>query len=261
MDTPILVIDDDGEVQPTRIKEQRLPSNQAISQFTKQPEPIREPQVVEAPLIEINQKPDEKQIRLINIKRNLDIAAQIESNLMDQTRTLSMRSVEKQPSLITQNQLQDDAQFQEMSSGNSRKSTALLRNMAMSPQQINDVDRISLKRSQNVSTVDPRIIEAYQINSTQPRSLIRINIHRLIKITLNKNYLGNLQKATITNRDSYSYLSKTHNGNYGNQKYVLASLPNQNKPANTYSSSHKRNAVTYSYKGFKFVTTSTINYT
>lgn len=54
VDTPILVIDDDEEVQPTRIKEQRLPSNQAISQFTKQPEPIREPQVVEAPSIEIN---------------------------------------------------------------------------------------------------------------------------------------------------------------------------------------------------------------
>lgn len=117
--------------------------------------------------------------------------------------------------------------------GNSRKSTALLRNMAMSPKQINDVDRISLKRSQNVSTVHELLtskmdIEAYQINSTQPRSLIRINIQRLIKITLNKNYLGNLEKATITNRDSYSYLSKTHNGNYGNQKYVLASLPSQN---------------------------------
>ncbi|AEE09526.1 conserved hypothetical protein [Cotesia vestalis bracovirus] len=159
VNTPILVIDDDEGVRPTSIKEQRLPSNQAISQFTKQPESIREPQIVAAPSIEINQKLDEKQIRLVNIERNLDIAAQNRSNLMDQTRMLSTRSVKKQSSLITQNQLQDDTQLHEMSSGSCRKSTALLRNMAMSPQQINDVSRMNLNRSQNVSTVDPRIID------------------------------------------------------------------------------------------------------
>ncbi|KAH0547180.1 uncharacterized protein LOC123269298 isoform X2 [Cotesia glomerata] len=52
-DTPALVIDNDEEVQPTSIVKQQVTSNQAISQFTEQPEPIREPQIPVAPSIEV----------------------------------------------------------------------------------------------------------------------------------------------------------------------------------------------------------------
>ncbi|CAH2096406.1 unnamed protein product [Euphydryas editha] len=106
----------------------------------------------------MTQEPVEKRIRLMNIKRNLEIAAQNQSNLMVQTRTLLTRSVEVQSSVTTQNQSQGGAQLQEMRSGNSRKSTALLRSMVISSQEINDVPRINLKRSPNVNTVDPRNI-------------------------------------------------------------------------------------------------------
>lgn len=51
--TSLTFIDDDKEVQPTSAKEERIPSYQAISQFTKQLEPIREPQIPMAPIIEM----------------------------------------------------------------------------------------------------------------------------------------------------------------------------------------------------------------
>lgn len=157
-DTPTLVIDDDEEVQPTSIEKQQVPSYQAISQFMEQLKPVQQPQTVVAPSIEMTQEAVEKRIRLMNIKTNLEIAAQNQSNLMVQTRTLLTRSVEKQSSVTTQNQSQGGAQLQEMRSGNSRKSTALLRSMAISSQEINNVPRINLKRSPNVNTVDPRNI-------------------------------------------------------------------------------------------------------
>ncbi|CAD6243348.1 GSCOCT00013040001.2-RA-CDS [Cotesia congregata] len=136
-DTPALVIDEDEEVQTASIVEQQVPSNQAISQFTEQPEPIREPKIPVAPSIEMTnnsqgsrmddalnngptsnrllnspkisaqlysqmiearrliptQKPVEKNLRPMNIARNLAITEHNSSNLMDQTGSLSTRSV------------------------------------------------------------------------------------------------------------------------------------------------------------------------
>nr|CCQ19218.1 conserved hypothetical BEN domain protein [Cotesia sesamiae Kitale bracovirus] len=84
VDTPILVINDNEEAQPTSIEEQQVPSNQAVSQFRKQPEPNQVPQIVTAPSIEMTQKLVEKRGRLRKIKRNLDIATQNPSNLIDE---------------------------------------------------------------------------------------------------------------------------------------------------------------------------------
>ncbi|CAG9568013.1 unnamed protein product [Danaus chrysippus] len=44
-DKPALVMDNDEEVQPISNVEHQVLSNQAISQFTEQPEPIQEPQI------------------------------------------------------------------------------------------------------------------------------------------------------------------------------------------------------------------------
>ncbi|CAG17486.1 unnamed protein product [Bracoviriform congregatae] len=178
-DTPTFVIDDNEEVQPTSIEEQQVPSYQAISQFTKQSKPVQQPRIVAAPSIEMTQKPVEKRIRLMNIKRNLEIAAQNQSNLMDRSRTLLTRSVEEQSSATTQNQSQDGTQLQEMRSGNSRKSTALLRSMAISSQEINDVPRINLNNTQNVNTVDPRnIVQSFTKVASASQSSLSSSLQR-----------------------------------------------------------------------------------
>nr|QZB49160.1 BEN [Cotesia vestalis bracovirus] len=65
VDTPILVMDDDDEVQPTSIEEHQVPSNQVTLQFTEQPEPIREPQILVVPSREMtsnNQRSQEDDI-------------------------------------------------------------------------------------------------------------------------------------------------------------------------------------------------------
>ncbi|CAG9568010.1 unnamed protein product [Danaus chrysippus] len=52
-DTPALVMDNDEEVQPISNVEHQVLSNQAISQFTEQPEPIQEPQISADPSIQM----------------------------------------------------------------------------------------------------------------------------------------------------------------------------------------------------------------
>ncbi|CAH2096399.1 unnamed protein product [Euphydryas editha] len=80
------------------------------------------------------------------------------SQRKDENLQESSSTIIEQSSVTTQNQSQGGAQIQKMRSGNSRKSTSLLRSMAISSQEINDVPRINLKSSSNVNTVDPRNI-------------------------------------------------------------------------------------------------------
>ncbi|AAZ04290.1 hypothetical protein ORF1102 [Cotesia plutellae polydnavirus] len=66
VDTPILVMDDDDEAQPTSIEEQQVPSNQVTSQFTEQPEPIREPQILVVPSREMTSNNQRSQEDILN---------------------------------------------------------------------------------------------------------------------------------------------------------------------------------------------------
>ncbi|CAH2096402.1 unnamed protein product [Euphydryas editha] len=84
------------------------------------------------------------------------------SQRKDKNRQESSSTIMEQSSVTTQNQSQGGAQIQKMRSGNSRKSTSLLRSMAISSKKINDVPRINLKRSSNVNTVDPpNIVQSF----------------------------------------------------------------------------------------------------
>ncbi|OWR45208.1 hypothetical protein KGM_212001 [Danaus plexippus plexippus] len=280
-DTPALVIDDDEKVQPNSIVKQQVPSNQAISQFTEQPEPIREPQISVAPSIEmtsnnqgsridevLNKGPTSHHLlnspkisaqlyrqmkearRLIPtqkpVERNLAIAEQNSSNLMDQNGSLSMRSVPTQQQYHTssyqnqylptnrkfeQNLLRKSAESnnyeQRPHSRTIRMSTPSIGQNSIVPSSpLYQISKLPQQRqsqpSQQDSQRQPQKPKIYISISDEPKSR-QAPILQVTKETLSpilKKVLNSVRQALSTTHNQYLQNEQQFQGNHSERALV-----------------------------------------
>ncbi|CAG9568011.1 unnamed protein product [Danaus chrysippus] len=94
-DTPALVMDNDEEVQPISNVEHQVLSNQAISQFTEEPEPIQEPQISADPSTQMTGSRQESHMDY-DLLHSLNISAQLYSQMNKARRLIpTQRMVER----------------------------------------------------------------------------------------------------------------------------------------------------------------------
>ncbi|XP_061380415.1 uncharacterized protein LOC116775979 [Danaus plexippus] len=280
-DTPALVIDDDEKVQPNSIVKQQVPSNQAISHFTEQPEPIREPQISVAPSIEMTSNNQGSRIdevlnngptshHLLNspkisaqlyrqmkearrliptqkpVERNLSITEQNSSNLMDQTGSLSMRSVPTQQQYHTssyqnqylptnrkfvQNLLRKSAESnnyeQRPHSRTIRMSTPSIGQNSIVPSSpLYQISKLPQQRqsqpSQQDSQRQPQKPKIYISISDEPKSR-QAPILQVTKETLSpilKKVLNSVRQALSTTHNQYLQNEQQFQGNHSERAIV-----------------------------------------